>query len=273
MLIASGLTVAFLIAGVSAWQVLKGKANESTAVALRFGLTLGALLIPLQIAAGDAHGLNTLEHQPAKIAAMEGVWRTERGAPLLLLAWPDAATRTNRFEIGIPQGASLILRHDAQGEIRGLDTFADAHPPVAPLFFAFRAMVGTGVLMLLASWVGLVLYRRCGWVAERLPRPLLWVMAAMTFSGWLATVAGWYVTEIGRQPFMVYGLLRIDEVASRVPAPHIAFTLALYVTVYLALLAAYVSVVKHMAEKPVDMPGVASNAAPPATVSVAKATA
>lgn len=99
------------------------------------------------------------------------------------------------------------------------------------------------------------LYRRRGWVAEQLPRPLLYALSGMAFSGWVATVAGWYVTEIGRQPYMVYGLLRVDEVASAVPAPHIAFTLALYVTVYLALLVAYVSVVKHMAEKPVEMPG------------------
>jgi cytochrome d ubiquinol oxidase subunit I len=254
MLLASGLTVSFLIAGVSAWQLLKGKAHEGTAPALRFALTLGALLIPLQIAAGDAHGLNTLEHQPAKIAAIEGVWRTERGAPLLLFAWPDAQARENRYAIGIPNGASLILRHDPQGEIRGLDEFRDAHPPVAPLFFAFRIMVGVGVLMLVASWAGLWWYRRCGWEARRLPRPLLWGLAGMTYSGWVATVAGWYVTEIGRQPYMVYGLLRVDEVASQVPAPHIALTLALYVTVYLALLAAYVSVVRHMAEKPVERP-------------------
>jgi len=113
-------------------------------------------------------------------------------------------------------------------------------------------MVGTGVLMLLFSWAGLWLYRRRGWVAAQLPRPLLWGLAGMSFSGWVATVAGWYVTEIGRQPYIVHGLLRVDEVASSVPAPHIALTLALYLTVYTALLLAYVAVVKHMAEKPVD---------------------
>ena len=254
MLLASGLTVAFLIAGVSAWQVLKGKANAATPKVLRTGLTLGAVLIPLQILVGDLHGLNTLEHQPQKVAAMEGVWQTERGAPLLLFAWPDEAARENRFEIGIPKGASLILTHELDGEIRGLDEFIGAHPPVAPVFFGFRIMVGTGVLMLLASWAGLWLYRRRGWVAERLPRPLLGALALMSFSGWIATVAGWYVTEIGRQPYMVFGLLRIDEVASRVPAPMIALTLALYVTVYLALIVAYVAVVKHMAGKPLDLP-------------------
>jgi cytochrome d ubiquinol oxidase subunit I len=231
---------------------------------LRTGLTLGAVLIPVQILVGDLHGLNTLEHQPQKVAAMEGVWRTERGAPLLLFAWPDEAARENRFEIGIPKGASLILTHELDGEIRGLDEFVGAHPPVAPVFFGFRIMVGTGVLMLLASWVGLWWYRRRGWAAERLPRPLLGTLALMSFSGWVATVAGWYVTEIGRQPYMVFGLLRIDEVASRVPAPMIALTLALYVTVYLALIVAYVAVVKHMAEKPLDLPASPAPKAVPA---------
>jgi cytochrome d ubiquinol oxidase subunit I len=253
MLLASGLTVAFFVAGISAWQLLRRRANPSTPKALRFGLTLGALLIPLQIVAGDLHGLNTLEHQPAKIAAIEAIWRTERAAPLLLFAVPDEAARTNRYAIGIPYAASLILKHDPQAEIRGLNEFDGAHPPVAPLFFGFRVMVGVGLLMLATSWAGLWLFRRCGWSAERLPRKLLWVLAVMTFSGWLATVAGWYVTEIGRQPYMVHGLLRIDEVASGVPSPAIAFTLALYVTVYIALLAAYVGVIRHMAEKPVEI--------------------
>ena len=257
VLLASGLTVAFVLAGVSAWQVLKGKANRSTPKVLRTGLTVGALLIPLQIVVGDLHGLNTLEHQPQKIAAMEAIWKTERGAPLLLFAWPDETTRSNRFEVAVPKGAALILKHDRDGEIRGLDEFKGAkgweHPPVAPLFFAFRIMVGVGLLMLAFSWAGWWLYRRRGWAAARLPRPLLWGLTLMSFSGWVATVSGWYVTEIGRQPYIVYGLLRVDEVASKVPAPMIAATLTLYVTVYLLLIAAYVGVVKYMAEKPVEM--------------------
>ncbi len=259
VLLASGLTVAFVLAGVSAWQLLKGKANASTPKALRTGLTVGAVLIPLQILAGDLHGLNTLQHQPQKVAAMEGIWETQRGAPLLLFAVPDETTRSNHFEIGIPKLAALILKHDPDGEIRGLNEFKGAkgweHPPVKPLFYGFRIMVGTGVLMLLFSWAGLWLYRRRGWVAEQLPRPLLWGLAGMSFSGWVATVSGWYVTEVGRQPFMVFGLLRVDELASAVPAPMIALTLALYVTVYIALLVAYVGVVKYMAEKPVEMHG------------------
>jgi cytochrome d ubiquinol oxidase subunit I len=186
---------------------------------------------------------------------MEGIWETQRGAPLLLFAVPDQEARTNHFEIGIPKGAALILKHDAEGELQGLNDFVGAHPPVAPVFYAFRVMVGTGMLMLLASWGGLWLLKRRGWNGAALPRPVLGGLALMAFSGWTATVAGWYVTEVGRQPWIVQGLLRVDEVASTVPGSHIAFTLALYLTVYLALLVAYVSVVKHMAEKPVPMPG------------------
>ena len=252
-LLASGLTVSFLLAGVSAWQLLKGRANGSTPKVLRTGLTVAAVLIPLQIVAGDMHGLNTLEHQPQKIAAMEAVWDTEQGAPLLLFAWPDEKTRSNRFAIGVPKGASLILTHHADGEIKGLNDFKGAHPPVAPLFFGFRIRVGVGVLRLGVSWVGWWLYRRRGWMAQQLPRPLLWVLTAMTFSGWVATVAGWYVTEIGRQPFVVYGLLRTADVASKVAPSMIALTLTLYVTLYLALIVAYIAVLKYMAEKPEEL--------------------
>jgi cytochrome d ubiquinol oxidase subunit I len=249
MLLASTLTCAFLLVGLSAWQVLKRSAQLSAPRVLRVGLTLAAIAIPVQIFVGDMHGLNTLEHQPQKVAAMEGVWETERGAPLLLFAIPDDKARTNHFEIAIPKLASLILTHRADGEIKGLNEFRDAHPPVLPVFWAFRIMVGVGLLMLATSWLGWWLYRRAGWQAEKLPPRLLWVFAAMTFSGWVATVAGWYVTEIGRQPFIVFGLIRTSEVASTVAAPMIALTLALYVTVYAALIVAYIAVLKYMAEK------------------------
>ena len=249
MLLASSLTVAFLLAGISAWQVLRDAVNVSTALVLRIGLTLGALAIPLQFFAGDEHGLNTLEHQPQKIAAMEGVWATQRGAPLLLFAWPDETARRNHFEVAIPKLASLILTHDIDGEIKGLNDFRGEHPPVAPLFFAFRAMVGVGVLMLATSWFGWWRYRRCAWQPKHLPRALLWLLAGMTFSGWVATLAGWYVTEIGRQPFIVHGILRTADVASRTSAPMIGFTLLLYLLLYAALIVAYVSVLAYMAQK------------------------
>jgi cytochrome bd ubiquinol oxidase subunit I len=253
MLLASALTVSFLMAGVSAWQVLRQKTNAATARSLRTALTIAAILIPVQVFVGDQHGLNTLHYQPQKIAAMEGVWHTERGAPLLLFAWPDANTQSNRFEIGIPKAASLILLHDPEGVIRGLDEFAGVHPPVAPLFFGFRIMVGIGVLMLASSWVGWWALRRTGWQAKALPRPLLWVLVAMTFSGWIATVAGWYVSEIGRQPYIVYGLIKTAEVASQTtPAPAIALTLGAYLSVYAALILAYISVLRYLAEHPVE---------------------
>ena len=253
MLLASGLTCAFLLTGLSAWQVLRGVGQRAAPKVMRVGLTLAALLIPLQIVVGDAHGLNTLEHQPAKIAAMEGVWDTERGAPLLLFAIPDPAERKNHLEIKVPKLASLILTHELDGEIRGLNSFGDAHPPPLPLFFAFRIMVGMGVLMLATSWLGWWLLRRGQWRPAAMPRPVLWLFAGMTFAGWVATVAGWYVTEIGRQPFIVYGLLRTAEVASKQPSAMIGLTLALYVTLYLALIVAYVTVLKYMAEKPEEV--------------------
>ena len=254
MMLASALTCSFLLAGLSAWQMLRGAAERSAPKIMRVGLTVAAVLIPVQIMVGDLHGLNTLEHQPQKIAAMEGVWQTERGAPLLLFAWPDAQTRSNHFEIALPRMASLILTHDVDGEIKGINEFGDMHPPVAPVFWGFRVMVGVGVLMLAVSWVGWWLSQRAQWQAARMPRPLLWVLAGMTFSGWVATVAGWYVTEIGRQPYIVYGLLRTAEVtATNVSAPMIGLSLAMYMTLYAALIVAYVAVLKYMAEKPEDV--------------------
>jgi cytochrome d ubiquinol oxidase subunit I len=179
---------------------------------------------------------------------MEGIWETTRGAPLLLFAIPDDAARTNRFELAIPKLASLILRHDPDGEIKGLNEFPSAHPPVFPVFWAFRIMVGTGILMLLVSWFGLWRHWRDRWNFAAMPRPLLTLFAATTFAGWVATIAGWYVTEIGRQPFIVAGLVRTTDVASRVPSTSVALTLAIYIALYLALLVAYVGVLKYMSE-------------------------
>jgi cytochrome d ubiquinol oxidase subunit I len=245
MMIASGLTAAFLIAGISAWRWLRGDHAPSVLATLKVGTWLGAILIPVQIAVGDLHGLNTLEHQPAKIAAIEGVWETERGAPLLLFALPNAQTRSNDYAIGLPNMASLILTHEWDGEIKGLAEFDGLHPPVAPVFWAFRVMVGIGLLMLAVSWLSAWKLRRTG----TLPRPLARMLVAMTFSGWIATVAGWYVTEIGRQPWLVQGVLATADAASAVPAVAVGTTLALYLALYVLLLVAYIGAVFHLARK------------------------
>ena len=252
-LLASTLTASFLIAGLSAWQLLRGTANGGTRRALRASIIAAAVAIPLQIVAGDLHGLNTLEHQPAKIAALEGIWHTEKGAPLTLVGWPNEKEGRTDYAIQVPKLGSLILAHDSEAEIKGLNEFPDAHPPVAPLFWGFRVMVGMGVLMLLVSWWGAwVLWRAPSVRAERtvLPRGLLYALAAMTFSGWVSTLAGWYVTEIGRQPFMVYGLLRTADVVADHPAGMVLSTLVAYLVVYAFLLASYILVLMYMASHP-----------------------
>jgi cytochrome d ubiquinol oxidase subunit I len=245
MLLASGLTAAFLIAGVSALQWLRDDRREGVALALRTGVGLAAVLIPIQILVGDMHGLDTLKHQPAKIAAIEANWTTRAHAPLVLFALPDEAARENRYEIAIPSGASLILKHDPAGVVPGLDQFAGAHPPVAPVFWAFRVMVGVGLLMLLVSWWAAAHLWRWGEIAP----PLGVVLVAMTFSGWIATLAGWYVTEIGRQPWLVTGVLRTADAVGPVPATMIASTLAMYLATYVVLIAAYASVLLALARK------------------------
>ncbi|MDO3384956.1 cytochrome ubiquinol oxidase subunit I [Gilvimarinus sp. SDUM040013] len=245
MMLASSLTCAFLIAGVSAYRLLRGDDKPGPRYTLKFGLVAVLFLAPAQALVGDFHGLNTLQHQPAKIAAMEGIWHTERGAPLLLFALPDSKQKTNHFEIGIPKGASLILTHDLDGEIKGLNEFADAHPPVAPVFFSFRVMVGMGVLMILVGIAGCwTLYRR-----GQLYRWQLRVLLAMTFAGWLATLAGWYVTEIGRQPFIVSGILRTRDAVTDQPPEFVWLSLITYAIVYACLLWAYIHTLFLMARK------------------------
>ncbi len=246
MMIASGLTGAFLVAGVSAWRWMRNDRAQDVMHAMRTGIFVAATLIPIQIFVGDMHGLNTLKHQPAKIAAIEAIWETERGAPLLLFAIPDAKERKNHFEIGIPKFASFILTHDLDGEVKGVNEFPGKHPPVAPLFWAFRIMVGVGILMLAVSWLSAFsLWRR-----KDLHPWLIRGLVAMTFSGWVATVAGWYVTEIGRQPWLVYGVLTTAQAAApNVGATAIVGTLVMYLALYVALIAAYVSVVFYMANK------------------------
>ncbi len=248
MLLASGLTVAFLVAGLSAYRWLRGDRGASVAAALRTGVFAAAALIPVQIFVGDLHGVNTVKNQPAKIAAMEGLWETQRGAPAVLFALPDTKTQTNRFEIAIPKLASFYLTRDWNGEVKGLKEFGDKIPPVVPVFFAFRIMVGVGLLMLAISWLSAWRLRRLDSL-QRAPNWMLKGLVAMTFSGWVALVAGWYVTEMGRQPWLVSGVLTTAQAASNVTAPHIALSLALYLSLYCSLLAAYVSVVFYLARK------------------------
>ena len=244
MLLASGLTASFLVAGLSAYRLLKGDKKAAPRYALATGLFAAAILMPIQALVGDLHGLNTLEHQPQKIAAMEGIWETETGAPLLLFAWPDEETRENHWEIGIPYLASLILTHEAQGELIGLNDF-DAHPPVKPLFFGFRLMVGMGLLMLAVSWVSVYFILR----RHQLPSWLLRIVTGMTFSGWIASLAGWYVTEIGRQPWLVSGVLRTADAVTTVPGAQVGVSLALYLSLYAFLLFAYIQTLFYLARK------------------------
>ena len=276
MMLASGLTVAFLLAGISSYRWLRSERGAEVVAGIKTGVYLAAFLIPLQIIAGDLHGLNTMVHQPAKLAAMEGIWETQKGVPAILFALPDEKTRSNKYEIAIPKLASLYLTHDLNGEVKGLNDFKGKHPPVAPVFWAFRIMVGVGMLMLLVSWASVIQLKPwrkqpptlpegagLAWGGPALaaadPELTVWharILVGMTFAGWVALVAGWYVTEIGRQPWLVTGVMTTLEAASKVPAPKIALSLAMYLTMYAALIVAYISVVFYLArhKKHADKP-------------------
>jgi len=245
MLFASGLTASFVIAGLSAWRLLRAPDDAAAMRTLRTGILVAAVIAPLQIFVGDQHGLNTLAHQPAKIAAVEALWKTEKGAPLVLFALPNEATRTNDFAIALPKGAALILTHDPEGELKGLDAFEPDRPPVAPLFFGFRLMVGLGVAMMLLAWLG------AGWLwrGTQASRWLLWSFAAFTFAGWVATLAGWIVTEVGRQPWLVTGILRTADAVGRIGEAQLGASLTGYVVTYGVMLLAYIVVLTHLAGK------------------------
>ena len=245
VLIASGLTASFVIAGISAYRILRGDSKPAPQLALQHALWVAAVLAPLQVVSGDLHGLNTLQHQPAKIAAMEGVWHTQNGAPFVIFGIPDTTTQSNRYAIQLPKMASLVLTHELDGEVQGLNEFADAHPPVAPVFFSFRIMLAVGFAMLgVALWSAWLLWRK-----QQFPNWLLRVYVAMTFSGWIATLAGWYVTEIGRQPYLVHGVLRTAEAVTTQPAGNVAISLAAYSAVYGLLLISYVSSLFYLARQ------------------------
>ncbi|OAI53784.1 cytochrome D ubiquinol oxidase subunit I [Betaproteobacteria bacterium SCGC AG-212-J23] len=242
MLLATGITASFVVAGLSAWRLLKAPGDAAANKTLRFGAHIAAVLMPLQVFVGDLHGLNTLEHQPAKIAALEAIWKTERGAPLTLVGIPNEEEKRTDYAIMLPKGASLILAHDANAELKGLEEFEE-HPPVAPVFFAFRIMVGMGVLMLALSWVGTFVLR------TKTPRWLLWAFASFTFSGWVATLAGWMVTEIGRQPWLVQGVLLTADAVGGATGAELGASLTAYVATYAVLLLSYMVTLTHLAGK------------------------
>jgi cytochrome d ubiquinol oxidase subunit I len=243
VLLSSTLTAAFVIAGLSAWRLLRSATDEVALRALRTAIVVAAVAAPLQVVVGDQHGLNTLEHQPAKVAAMEALWHTEKGAPLVLFGIPNEREQRNDFAIEIPRFASLILTHDLDGEVKGIDHFAPDAPPVAPVFFAFRVMLVVGMAMVALAWLGAWYLRRKG----AMPRWLLWAFTAFTFSGWAATLAGWIVTEIGRQPWLVSGLLRTADAVGTISEGQLGASLGAYGFTYAGMLIAYIVVVTHLA--------------------------
>ncbi len=246
VLLASLLTSAFLVAGISAWRFIKGVDGPATLLVIKTGIVLAAIVAPLQIFTGDLHGLNTLEHQPAKIAAIEGVWKTDQSVPFTLFGIPDESQQTTHFALEVPNAASLILTHDLDGELQGLNEFEDAHPPVAVVFWSFRIMLAVGGLMLLVSYWGLwFVYKRI-----KFSKSLLTALSVMTFSGWVATLAGWYVTEIGRQPWIVYGVLKTADVVAQHPAATLASTVTGYALLYAFLLVSYIGTLRYMSDKP-----------------------
>jgi cytochrome d ubiquinol oxidase subunit I len=207
--LASFLTGGFVVAGVSALYILRGHAVKTSQKALKMCLVLLAVIAPMQLFVGDAHGLDTLKHQPAKVAAMEGAWTTQSGLPLLLFAIPDQEAQTNHFEIGIPKLASLILTHSTEGTVIGLDAFPrDKQPPVFIVFWSFRVMVGIGMLMIIVGlWGAFKVWR--GTLLES--RRFLRLLTFMIPAPFIAVLAGWFVTEIGRQPYLIYGMMTAAE--------------------------------------------------------------
>ena len=226
------VTTAFVVLGVGAYTVRRGQWVDEGRVMLRLALWFLAIFVPLQLVLGDQHGLNTLEYQPAKLAAIEGLWDGGRGVPASIIGWPDQAAERNLGEIAIPELGSLYLTHSWDGEVKGLKDFpADQRPPVAVVYFAFRIMVGVGVLMLVVVATGLFLLAR-----GQLDRTR-WYLRLCQFTaslGFIAVIAGWTTTEVGRQPWTVYGLMRTaDSVTPSLTGANVLLSLLMYVAVYL----------------------------------------
>ncbi len=233
MVLACFLSTALVIGGVSAWYLLRGVWQDKARLMLRCALVFVAIVIPLQIIVGDMSGLVVREYQPAKLAAMEARWTTEQNVPLTLFAWPNEKAERNDYAVDVPHLGSLILTHSWSGEVKGLKDFpVQDRPPVAAPFFSFRIMVGLGLLMLALSVVGLLL-----WWRRRLfdSRWYLRCWMAMMPAGFIALLTGWYTAEIGRQPWVVYGVLRTIDSASPVPASSVLTSLIVYFVTYMIL--------------------------------------
>jgi cytochrome d ubiquinol oxidase subunit I len=230
MVTAAYLTTAFAVAGVAGFYLCRGRHVPQARVMLGMAMIMAIFVAPAQLLFGDMHGLNTLDHQPVKVAAMEGLWETERGAALKLFGWPDQASETTRYAVEIPKLSSLILTHSLNGEVKGLKAWPEEErPPAAIVFWAFRIMVGLGMLMILTGLTALILYWRkrlfdAAWFRY-------WCMA-MTPAGFAAVLAGWFVTEVGRQPYLVFGVMRTAESLSPVSGAPIAISLSAFVLVY-----------------------------------------
>ncbi len=253
MVLACYLTTAFAVGAVGAWHLLRDRGNEPARLMFSMAMWMALLVAPLQILAGDLHGLNTLEHQPAKIAAMEGHFETQAGAPLILFGLPDMEAEETRYAIEIPKLGSLILKHSLEAEIQGLKHWPPEDRPYAPaVFWSFRIMVGLGVLMALLGLASLLLRWRGRLYDSRwLQR---WAIA-MGPSGFVAVLAGWITTEMGRQPYTVYGLLRTADSVAPVAAPAVIWSLLAFVVVYFAVFGAGTAyLLRLMAQLPPEAP-------------------
>jgi len=227
---AAYLTTCFIVAGIAARYLLEGRFPRRSSMMLRLAVIFASIVVPIQIVIGDLHGLNTQDYQPVKVAAMEGNWESRTHAPALLFAVPDEEGERNRFEVGIPGLASLILKHRFEGRIDGLKDFPrDERPPVAWVFYSFRVMVGLGLVMLFAAWAGVYHLRRGSLESTRWLLELFRLAAPAPL---IALLAGWFTTEIGRQPYLIYGIMRTAEGVSPVPGGSVGTSLALFVIVY-----------------------------------------
>jgi cytochrome d ubiquinol oxidase subunit I len=236
MVTASYLTTAFVVGGIGAYYLWRNRHVKYARVMLGMAMIMAIFVAPIQALMGDLHGLNTLEHQPAKVAAMEGLWETEQGAALKLFGWPDQEEEKTRYAIEIPKLSSLILTHDLNGEVRGLKEWPkDERPPVAAVFWSFRAMVGIGVLMIFTGVTAAILFLCKQLFSKRWFQ--LWCMA-MTPSGFIAVLVGWFVTEIGRQPYIVYGVMRTAETISPVMGSQVAMSLLAFIFSYVFIFGA-----------------------------------